>query len=81
MTTGGRCGRADDMTDFPLLGPRQTFRNVSSYVGCSGWSGLVMLGVSYSGFDPKRTETLEERGPLKIGEQSLPLRQSVVIDV
>jgi hypothetical protein len=37
-----------------LVGTTQTSRNVSSYVGCSGWSGLVMLSASYSGFDPVR---------------------------
>ena len=39
-----------------VVGPTQTFRNVGSYVGCSGWSGLVMLNASFSGCDP--TETL-----------------------
>jgi len=34
------------------VGPTQTFRNVGSYVGCSGWSGLVMLSASFSGYDP-----------------------------
>jgi hypothetical protein len=31
--------------------------------------------------DPKQTETLEEPGLFEIGEQSLPLRQSAVVDV
>jgi len=38
-----------------VVGPTQTSREVSSYVCCSGWSGLVMLSASYSGFDPLRT--------------------------
>ena len=28
----------------------QNVRNVGSYVGCSGYSGLIMLSASYSGF-------------------------------
>ena len=43
------------MSEF---GPTQTLCNVSSYVGCSGQNGLVMLSASYSGSDPGCVETL-----------------------
>jgi hypothetical protein len=30
------------------IGPTQTFRNVSSHVGCLGQSGLIVLGTRFS---------------------------------